>query len=167
MKIFGEYVYPCLAYHLTSLVLIHSNKIVSTYTSQFLQLLHSSLPAVFLDYFHTFLASSLASLPAHLSDPPHTEELLSSVPPPMSIEDIKPPSPHLSRLGMLPRYSAVLTAVAYQEIERIVKEEVGKGWEVRRMPRIRQRVAVGLVNWIASCFESESVWVGDGGRTGC
>jgi anaphase-promoting complex subunit 2 len=73
----------------------------------------------------------------------------------MSIEDIKPPSPHLSRLGMLPRYSAVLTAVAYQEIERIVKEEVGKGWEVRRLPRIRQRVAVGLVNWIASCFESE------------
>lgn len=73
----------------------------------------------------------------------------------MSIEDIKPPSPHLSRLGMLPRYSAVLTAVAYQEIERIVKEEVGKGWDVRRLPRIRQRVAVGLVNWIASCFESE------------
>ena len=79
------------------------------------------------------------------------------MPPAVSLEDIKPPSPHLSRLGMLPRYSSVLTAVANEEIQRIVKEEAAKGWDVRRLPRVRQRVSVGLVNWIASCFESELV----------
>lgn len=80
------------------------------------------------------------------------------MPPVMTTEDIRPPSPHLSRLGILPRYSAVLTAVAHEEIERVVKEEAAKGWDVRRLPRVRQRVAVGLVNWIASCFESKSTF---------
>ena len=133
-------------YHLT-----HSNKLISTFTMVFHQLLHSSLPAIFPAYLHEFLVASLGSLPSHLLDPPHNPHMLQTVP--INPQKVPPPTPHLSRLGILPRYSATLSAAAFEEIRKIAQEEAAKGWAARRLTRARQRVGDGVANWLSGMFE--------------
>jgi anaphase-promoting complex subunit 2 len=65
------------------------------------------------------------------------------------------PSPHLARLGILPRYATTLSRVAFDEIERIAKEEAEKGWDTRRLTRARQRVGEGVANWLSGTFDGE------------
>jgi anaphase-promoting complex subunit 2 len=74
----------------------------------------------------------------------------------MNYQRVTPPSPHLGRLAMVPRYSATLSKVAYEEIERIVKDEAAKGWDGRRVTRARQRVGDGVANWLSGMFEGGS-----------
>ncbi|EIW67008.1 hypothetical protein TREMEDRAFT_45474 [Tremella mesenterica DSM 1558] len=130
---------------------MRDNKVISGFTSTFSALLHSSLPSIFPAYLHSFLVKSLASLPSHLIDPPHNPHLLQSVP--INLQKVSPPSPHLSKLGILPRYSATLSGAAYEEISKIAREEAGRGWETRRLTRARQRVGDGVANWLAGMFE--------------
>lgn len=91
----------------------------------------------------------------HSKDSPTHPQVLSSVP--INLQRIPPPSPHFSRLGILPRYSAILSKVAYDEIESIAKEEAGKGWEARRLARARQKVGEGVANWLSGMFDGEYV----------
>lgn len=46
-------------------------------------------------------------------------------------------------------------AVALEEIERVAKEEAGRGWEARCLTRARQRVGDGVVNWLAGMMEGQ------------
>ncbi|KAK8843503.1 hypothetical protein IAR55_007163 [Kwoniella newhampshirensis] len=126
-------------------------KLIPQFTSSFHQLLHASLPPIFPKFLLDFLAASLASLPDHLVDPPHQQHLFNTVP--INYHKVPPPSPHLSRLGVFPRYSGTLSRVAYQEIEKIAQEEAGKGWDARRLTRARQRVGDGVANWLSGMFE--------------
>ncbi|OCF34155.1 anaphase-promoting complex subunit 2 [Kwoniella heveanensis BCC8398] len=71
----------------------------------------------------------------------------------MNYHKVPPPSPHLSRLGVFPRYSGTLSQVAYKEIEKIAEQEAGKGWNTRRLTRARQRVGDGVANWLSGMFE--------------
>lgn len=128
-----------------------SARLIGTYTTFFHQLLHSSLPSSFPKYLQDFLATSLASLPDHLSDPPPQASHLQSVQ--VNYHKIPPPSPNLGRLGMLARYVTTLSAVAYQEIEKIAREEAEKGWDARRLTRARQRVGDGVANWLSGMFD--------------
>ncbi|WWD20956.1 hypothetical protein CI109_105434 [Kwoniella shandongensis] len=130
-------------------------KLISQFTSSFHQLLHSSLPPIFPRYLLDFLTASLASLPEHLIDPPHQPHLFNTVP--INYHKVPPPSPHLSRLGVFPRYSGTLSRVAYQEIEKIATEEAAKGWDARRLTRARQRVGDGVANWLSGMFEGNDV----------
>jgi len=57
----------------------------------------------------------------------------------------------------LPRYSAILSKVAHEEIERITREEAGKGWEGRRLGGARGRVGDGVAGWLGALFDGESV----------
>ncbi|GFZ51497.1 hypothetical protein JCM24511_09264 [Saitozyma sp. JCM 24511] len=129
----------------------NDSKLIIQFTNLFSTLLHSSLPPSFPGHFESFLRSSLSRLPSHLSDPPPHPNLLQTVP--MNYQRVTPPSPHLGRLAMVPRYSATLSKVAYEEIERIVKDEAGKGWDGRRVTRARQRVGDGVANWLSGMFE--------------
>ncbi|WVF67210.1 hypothetical protein IAT40_001958 [Kwoniella sp. CBS 6097] len=129
----------------------HDPKLIASFTTSFHSLLHSTLPAIFPSYLLSFLTSSLASLPTHLLDPPHHPQIFQSVP--INYHKVPPPSPHLSRLGVFPRYSGTLSQVAYKEIEKIAQDEAGKGWDVRRLTRARQRVGDGVANWLSGMFE--------------
>ncbi|KAK4687974.1 anaphase-promoting complex subunit 2, partial [Tremellales sp. Uapishka_1] len=113
----------------------NDSKIISNFTSTFHLHLHSSLPPNFPTYLHLFLTASLSNLPAS------------------STTKIPPPSPHLSRLGIFPRYSATLSKVAYEEIERIAREEADKGWDGRRLGKARERVGNGVANWLSGMFD--------------
>lgn len=125
------------------------------YTSTFQSLLHASLPPKFLDYLHTFLTNSLASVPPSTDLPPshNLAELQQGVP--MPHRKLLPPSPHLGRLGIFLRYSSTFMNIALAEIERIAKEEADKGWDNRRLTRARQRVGDGVVNWLAGMMEGQ------------
>ncbi|WVQ81579.1 hypothetical protein IAT38_003703 [Cryptococcus sp. DSM 104549] len=127
-------------------------QLISQYTRTFHQLLHSLLPPSFPTHFLTFLQASLASIPEHLTNPPPHSTLFQSVP--MNPHKIPPPTPHLSRLGVFPRYSGTLSKVAHDEIERIAREEAGKGWDERRLTRARQRIGDGVANWLSGMFEA-------------
>ncbi|WWC73346.1 uncharacterized protein I206_107313 [Kwoniella pini CBS 10737] len=127
------------------------SKLIGTFTASFHSLLHSLLSPLFPDYLLTFLTISLNSLPKHLLDPPSIPQLFQSVP--VNYHKVHPPSPHLSRLGIFPRYSGSLSKVAYKEIEKIAREEAGKGWDARRLTRARQRVGDGVANWLSGMFE--------------
>ncbi|WVQ94804.1 hypothetical protein IAU59_001887 [Kwoniella sp. CBS 9459] len=129
----------------------HDQKLIATFTTAFHSLLHSTLPAIFPSHLLSFLTVSLASLPSHLLDPPHHPQIFQSVP--INYHKVPPPSPHLSRLGVFPRYSGTLSQVAYNEIEKIAREEAGKGWDARRLNRTRQRVGDGVANWLSGMFE--------------
>lgn len=131
--------------------MVDSTKLIQVFTTAFHQLLHASLPATFPIYLQLFLSSSLAQLPQHLSNPPAAEGLLQAVP--INLQRVPPPSPHLSRLRIFPRYSATLSRVAYDEIEKIAREEAAKGWEGRRLTRARQRVGEGVANWLSGMFD--------------
>lgn len=100
------------------------------------------------------LVNSLATLPQHLTEPPENAAHLPMIP--LNYIKIPPPSIHLPRLGFLPRYASTLTIVAFDEIDRIAREEADKGWETRRLTRARRRISDGLANWLAGMFESES-----------
>nr|XP_018258924.1 anaphase-promoting complex subunit 2 [Kwoniella dejecticola CBS 10117]OBR81082.1 anaphase-promoting complex subunit 2 [Kwoniella dejecticola CBS 10117] len=126
-------------------------KLIGTFTTTFHSLLHSLLSPLFPEHLLTFLTISLESLPKHLLDPPQIPQLFQSVP--VNYHKVHPPSPHLSRLGIFPRYSGTLSKVAYKEIEKIAREEAGKGWDSRRLTRARQRVGDGVANWLSGMFE--------------
>ncbi|WVR09240.1 hypothetical protein IAU60_006304 [Kwoniella sp. DSM 27419] len=126
-------------------------KLIGLFTTTFHSLLHSRLPAIFPAHLLSFLTASLNSLPAHLLDPPPHSQIFQSVP--INYHKVPPPSPHLSRLGVFPRYSGSLSKVAYKEIEKIAREEAGKGWDSKRLTRARQRVGDGVANWLSGMFE--------------
>ncbi|WVQ64090.1 uncharacterized protein L199_002249 [Kwoniella botswanensis] len=129
----------------------HDPKLIGIFTQVFHSLLHSTLSPLFPKYLLSFLSESLASLPSHLLDPPTMPQLFQSVP--VNYHKVPPPSPHLSRLGIFPRYSGTLSRVAYKEIEKIAREEAEKGWDTRRLTRARQRVGDGVANWLSGMFE--------------
>jgi anaphase-promoting complex subunit 2 len=123
------------------------------YTTLFHSLLHSSLPPIFPDYLKDLFTASLAALPVHLVEPPKPNGPLDDIP--QTFHKIPAPSAQLTRLGVLPRYGTTLSRVAFDEIERIAKEEAAKGWDARRMTRARQRVGEGVANWLAGMFDGE------------
>ncbi|WWC91460.1 uncharacterized protein L201_006406 [Kwoniella dendrophila CBS 6074] len=133
------------------------SKLIGSFTSTFHSLLHSTLPSIFPEHLLIFLQISLNNLPKHLINPDPSElthgnqQMFQSVP--LNYHKVSPPSPHLSRLGIFPRFSGTLSKVAYKEIERIAKEESEKGWDVRRLTRARQRVGDGVANWLSGMFE--------------
>lgn len=114
---------------------------VSQFTSTFHQLLHSSLPAEFPDYLRECLVVSLSQISQAEDDPAPAKR------------KIVPPSPHFSRLGILPRYSTTLSRVAHDEVERIAQEESAKGWDVRLLSKARKRVGEGVAGWLHAMFE--------------
>ncbi|ORX38980.1 hypothetical protein BD324DRAFT_618100 [Kockovaella imperatae] len=116
-------------------------KLIPQFTKTFHQLLHASFPKCFPDVLQHFLESSLLRVPEPIS------------PRPAALPKVAPPSPHLSRLGIIPRYSATLSKVAYVEIERIVKDEAGKGWETRRLNKARLRVSSSVAGWLTGMFD--------------
>ncbi|OXH21708.1 anaphase-promoting complex subunit 2 [Cryptococcus neoformans] len=127
------------------------NIYVALFTRKFHHLLHSSFPPSFPDHLLRFLHASLASLPEYLTNPPPQQGYLQSVP--INYQKVLPPTPHLSRLGIFPRYAGSLSKVAHEEIERIAREEAGKGWGERRLGRARQRIGDGVANWLSGMFE--------------
>ncbi|TYJ52510.1 hypothetical protein B9479_006870 [Cryptococcus floricola] len=145
------------------------NGYISAFTRTFHFLLHSTLPPSFPAHLIHFLSTSLSSLPPTSSSPPSPSPSSPSFPPssfPSSsthhqstlqqnprTRKIPPPTPHLSRLGIFPRYSGSLSHVAHEEIRRIVLEEADKGWGERRLGRARQRIGDGVANWLAGMFE--------------
>lgn len=131
-----------------------SNIYVALFTRKFHHLLHSSFPPSFPDHLLRFLHASLASLPEYLTNPPPQHDYLQSVR--INYQKVLPPTPHLSRLGIFPRYAGSLSKVAHEEIERIAREEAGKGWGQRRLGRARQRIGDGVANWLSGMFEGES-----------
>lgn len=150
--------------------LTRSTKIIGNFTSTLHAHLNSILPSIFPTHLQSFLTSSLSTLPSHLLDPPPHPQLLSAVP--INLQRVPPPSPHFSRLGLLPKYSAILSKVAYTEIERLAKEEAAKGWGARRLTRARQRVGDGVANWLSGMFDGEVCFrlelIGrERSRTGC
>jgi len=128
---------------------------VSMYTTLFHSLLHSSLPPIFPDYLKDLFTASLATLPEHLLEPAKPDTTLGDIP--VVYHKVPPPSIHLTRLGILPRYATTLSRVAFDEIERIAKEEAAKGWETRRLTRARQRVGESVANWLSGMFDGESL----------
>jgi hypothetical protein len=62
---------------------------------------------------------------------------------------------HLHRLTVIPRYSTTLLRVAYEEIERVAREEAEIGWDERRLDAARRRLSETVVPWMSSVFESE------------
>lgn len=119
-----------------------SPKIMNSFTTHFQHLVYSALPASFPEHLRFFLQESLAGLPRDEEGKPRKKQKVAA------------PSPHLHRLTVLPRYATTLMRVAYDEIEKIAKEETGMGWEERRLARARQRVSDTVVNWISGVFES-------------
>lgn len=142
---------------------------MSAYSSHFHSLLHASLPASFPAHMHRYLSHSLqnASFPAHPLPP---TSLIPLAGPAAAIDgphgqtqaqaastrrtDPFAPSAQLNRLGFLTRYGATVMRVAFEEIERVAKEEADKGWEERRMGEARRRVAEGVGRWV------EGIWDG-------
>ena len=120
----------------------HSPKLVPQFTTVFHQLLHAYLPDSFPALLKSFLQASLNRVAATSPDPKRPSKGIS-------------PSPHLSRLGIIPRYSATLSQVAYEEIERIAKEEAAEGWDVRRLATARQKVGERVATWLSGIFEGE------------
>ncbi|ODN83719.1 hypothetical protein L202_01813 [Cryptococcus amylolentus CBS 6039] len=142
------------------------NGYISAFTRTFHFLLHSTLPPSFPAHLIHFLSTSLSSLPSNSSSPPSPSPPSPSFPstsfPSSSTQStyqqnprpkIPPPTPHLSRLGIFPRYSGSLSHVAHEEIRRIALEEADKGWGERRLGRARQRIGDGVANWLAGMFE--------------
>ncbi|WOO86035.1 Anaphase-promoting complex subunit 2 [Vanrija pseudolonga] len=119
-------------------------KIMNSFTTHFQHLVYASLPASFPEHLRFFLQESLAGLPRDEEGKPRKKQKVAA------------PSPHLHRLTVLPRYATTLMRVAYDEIEKIAKEETGMGWEERRLARARQRVSDTVVNWISGVFETNS-----------
>lgn len=124
-------------------MLTESTKRISTFTAQFHTLLHASLPFSFPSHFRAFLLSSLNAVSSDSGSHPTPRSKSTA------------PSPHFSRLGVLPRYSGTLHRVALEEIEKIAREEADKGWEARRLGRARQRVGEGVAGWLGGMFEGE------------
>jgi len=114
---------------------------IASFTSHFHARLHSSLPLSFPSHLRALLQASLST---YGSAAPGSARPRSTA-----------PSPHLSRLGVLPRYSGVLSRVALAEIEQIAREEAGKGWEARRLAKARQRVGEGVAGWLGGIFDGE------------
>jgi anaphase-promoting complex subunit 2 len=127
-----------------------SPKRISTFTVFFHQLLHSSLPPTFPIHLRHFLTSSLAHLTLPHDDPADADPQVHA---PSSRLRPKAPSPHFSRLGILPRYSATLNRVAHQEIQKIAREEASKGWDVRYLAKAHKRVGEGIAGWLNALFE--------------
>lgn len=134
---------------------------MSSFTTQFQQLLYAALPAAFPEYMRNFLAGSLASLPPNDEDEDDPELLYAAtnnppqtVTPAKSKRRVPAPSPHLHRLSTLPRYATTLMRVAYDDIEAIAQEEAAAGWTERRLGRARQRVSDSVVTWMSGVFES-------------
>ncbi|ORY29102.1 hypothetical protein BCR39DRAFT_593973 [Naematelia encephala] len=121
-------------------------KMISTFTTTFHQLLHSTLPSTFPAHLESYLFASLSRLP-NLDEESSTSNSMKN------LQRIPPPSPHLTRLGVIPRYSTVVSRVAHEEISRIAREEAVKGWDERRLGRARQRVGDGVANWLAGMYD--------------
>jgi hypothetical protein len=116
----------------------HSSHAIASFTSSFHQRLHHVLPLTFPSHLRSLLASSLVSL--------------SSLPPD---QPFAAPSPHLNRLGIISRYSAMLSSIAHDEIESVVIEEAAKRLTERRLPIIRDRIKAGVARWLAAFFEGK------------
>lgn len=114
----------------------HSSQAIASFTSAFHQRLHHALPPSFPIHLRALLANSLTTL----TNLPSTEPFAA-------------PSPHLNRLGIITRYSAMLSSIAHDEIERIVLDEASKRYTERRLPAIRARIKVGVARWLAAFFE--------------
>ncbi|WVQ72144.1 hypothetical protein IAR50_001689 [Cryptococcus sp. DSM 104548] len=125
------------------------NGYIGAFTRTFHFLLHSTLPPSFPSHLNHFLSASLASLPS--STPPTSPSWSSHIT--SQPQRVPPPTPHLSRLGIFPRYSGSLSHVAHEEIKRIAVEEAERGWGERRLGRARQRIGDGVANWLAGMFE--------------
>ena len=123
--------------------LASSPKLIPKFTSVFHQLLHASLPAAFPEYLQLLLQNSLSHVSDHPADG-HAGPL-----------KVTAPSPHFSRLGIIPRYSGTLSQIAYAEIEKIAREEAEKGWEIRRLAKARQRVGNGVAGWLGGMFDGQ------------
>lgn len=117
----------------------------------FQSMLHASLPPLFPEHLRELLTASLSNLPEHMHDPPQHSEMLQTVP--VNYQKVAPPSAQFQRLGILPRYATTVNKVAYEEIERIAREEADRGWDTRRLTRARQRVGDGVANWVSGMFE--------------
>ena len=144
--------------------LTSSSSFASQFTTVFHSLLHSSLPPIFPEYLKDLFTASLSALPEHLTEPPRSETVLGDIP--HTYYKVPPPSAHLSRLGVFPRYATTLSRVAFDEIERIAKEEAAKGWDTRRLTRARQRVGEGVANWLSGTLDGGSALMGRTDRLG-
>lgn len=125
---------------LTRAELTHSSRRISTFTSTFHQLLHSSLPAEFPTYLRECLVVSLSQLSGNEEGFTPGQKIIA-------------PSPHFSRLSILPRYSTTLSRVAHDEVARIAQEEAEKGWDTRQLAKARKKVGEGVAGWLHAMFE--------------
>lgn len=121
----------------------------------FQHLLYAAFPRSFPQHFHDFLARSLASFAHELEETDQQyggmEFALAEGSRPS--KKVSAPSPYLHRMTVLPRYATTLLRVAYDEIERIAKEEASAGWEERRLGHARQRLSETVVTWMSGVFE--------------
>jgi len=130
---------------------------MTTYTTLFQHLLYASVPEEFPEQFRRFLTASLAAVAAHEQDDGgEAQEAQVEMEASKRKKRVAAPSPHLHRLTTLPRYSTTLLRVAYDEIEKIAREEAAVGWEEKRLPAARARLSETVVPWMSAVFESAS-----------
>lgn len=121
---------------------------MTTYTTLFQHLFYSFVPQSFPEDFRNFLTMSLDREVETQND-----EMQSASP--GGKRRLVAPSPHLHRLTVLPRYSTTLLRVAYEEIEKIAREEAAMGWEEQRLAAARKRLSETVVPWMSGVFDSK------------
>nr|ODN88552.1 anaphase-promoting complex subunit 2 [Cryptococcus depauperatus CBS 7841] len=128
------------------------NSYITRYTKTFHHLLHASFPPTFPSTLHRFFYASLLLLPPYTNQ--HSNARIRGQ---ISVNADRPltppPSPHLTRLGIFPRYSGSLSRVAHEAIKKIALEEAEQGWEERKLWRARERIGEGVACWLAGMFE--------------